>query len=476
MKKNILLIFLLIVFNFFIWFSNLLLFHYQFPPGDDPAVHLLYIDQILNNDYIIYTFIFHIFTIALSLITGVPLIKIFIVLPLFLLGFAIPITFFILIKKVIGFYYAVICLPLYFFLLPIAVEGYSHGQLPEIMAIFLILIFFLTVYWKKTGLSFFLLFIIFITHNLSAIPIFLAYAIFFIIHRKNKFKAIALITLLIIIIFLFVPSYGEIFYSHIKFIITSSNTMMVPLTTLTSIWRVPSFYLLLIFIAIIFSFKFFKEKRGNNFYLLFILWFASLLLISRFDFGDKYISYRLLRTSLYPAIFLSACGFYFLIRWQNKKIILFIITLFFIINTSQLIFIFNKEYSPNTYVRIKENEIAAINYLNNNAKKNSTILMQATPTWWTYLTKKKFIFITPNQTFQLGDKTIYYRDVLDDKLSASDLQVANIDYIYKVNSDVFYELNYDLLNFNDQKLIDSGLWKKVFSNERDIIYERTNID
>lgn len=474
MKKYNAVIVFFILLIFFVWFSNWLVFHYQFPPGDDAAVHIDLSEKLLNNQWSTYPPALHILADCLYLITGLSLFKIYIFFPLLLLGVLTPLVFFLIFKRLGNWKKALIIAPLFIFLLPRAAEMYAGGQFPEITAVFLAAVLILTLFQKKYALALFFIIPILLTHHLTSIPLIISLILYNIFtNPKKTLWFILVMFVLAMIIILIWPFYFTVFSDNVtKIFISNQSGGTINIKNLLELWTMDKVYVLFIlsgFFYGIFIYK--KEKRPEIMFLL--VWCITLFLLSQIDFETTHLSNRLARQMMFPVIFIASCGLlFFFNKINNNKVKIFVISLIYIFSLTRVISVINQDYSFINSERIKNDDLLAFDYIKKNTALDANILLPgASITWYGYFGKRNFILIDEKN----NPKQQKYWDIVNGlETNSKTVKSLGVDYIFQVSPQAFMHVPYEKIDFKESDLLKTGLWEKVFENSRVRIYKFTS--
>jgi len=434
-------------------------------------VHLNISEKILNNEWSTYPPLLHVLCDCLFVTTGLPLTKIYIFLPLLILGVGIPVILFLIICQITSWRQAILVSPLFIFLVPRTTEMYAHSQFPEILALFLSLLFILILFQKKYLASLLLIISVLLAHHLTAIPLIIAFFIYNILtNRKKVLYIIASILFIGIFITLVWPNYFIVLrYDVINIISHNHAGGIINVKNLFDLWTINKVFSLFIISGIFSSLLFFKKKKKPEI-IFFLLWGFVLLILSQIDFGVIHLSNRLARQMLIPIILLITVGFLFILeKISNKKIKAFIISIIFILFLTNLLTVINKDYSFVNYERIKNDDLQAFDYLQKNTDPNSHILMPGgSLTWYGYLGKRNFILLNDKNN---SDQQKYWNLIHGTEISEAEIKYLNIEYVYQVTPQSFINVPYENIEFNENDLLKTNLWEKVFENSRVKIYK-----
>ncbi len=469
-KKHYSIVLILVVVCFFTWFSNWLIFQYQLPPGDDPAVHLEISNDILDGQWVhSYPPAFHATVMNLNLMTGVTIETILIFLPLFILGILIPLTLLLILKRFWGWPNYLIGLPFCIFLFPLSIEMYSHGQFPEIAAVFLGLVLLLSFFFKRSILIYLLVIGVFFAHHLTSIPIFAGFALTWIFRNiKKAYLSIIGVVLALGAIFLIWPHYFKIFTHYPKFFFSKVESIeaVVPLMHFLEVWRVNNLFIILLLLGVGYLIYLYKDKEKRTASLFILFWLLALIFFSRYDYGDYSLSARLIRIGMFPGILLIVTGLVFIFKRISFKFSIPVIIFFLVVLGYPTIKTINYEYSPYQYERIKQGDLEIIDYIKKNTSKDAVILFPGkSESWWSYLSGREFIR-TERNLAKIKTHELYWNILEANITDPETIKSAGIDYIYQVSPSTFYEVSLEAFIVYEYKLIDSGLWEVVAESDR----------
>lgn len=478
---KILIIITFISLLFFIWFSNFFHTQYFYPPGTDPAVHIEYISGITQGEYSTYPPLLHIISLVLNNITGLSLNYVLIFLPLFILGVVSPLIIFLLLKKILNFSKAILAIPWLIGLPLLVIEVNIHGQLPETLSIFLILFTIYILSFRKYYLAAFLLLPIFSTHHLSAIPFFICFSVIIFLQNLKYFKQNkkAFIIWLIIFLAIFIIAisvwgyYGEVFKNYSEYLVNwltgqeaSRATDTVPWQNIFSAWRINGLFVICFLLGLfLIAYNFFQTKKILFEKFIFVFgWLIVLFLLSRIPWDNEFSS-RLWRLAIFPALIICSLGFIFLTQYFRKYSKIIIISFLIIISVVNITTAFNFIISPYDYEVIKKQDREAVKYIQDNIPSDKNLLTNLAYGRWLRALIPNQVYVTSDRTITIQGRDKDFWQVLQaDPESQEIVKKYQVDYIYV--SGPIAGVPYEYTSINAETLMETGLWKEVFKNDR----------
>lgn len=459
----------LILFSLFLWLGPTFLFPIQYPPGDDPAAHLELTKKILDAHWPSNPPTFYTIAITLHRMTGIGLETWFIYLPLIVLGTLLPLTLFLIFNRLCGFRVAALLSPFALTMQPIVTEIYAHGQAPESFGIFLTFQLLLLLLLKKFFITPLLFVGLFFTHHLTAVPVLIAYAL--VIGKRSFHKLhwgiLGLVVLSGFILWIW-PYYWGFFEIYPQFIFLKIEQInaAVPLQHILTAWRASDLFLLFFLVGLWQVLRSLQKKENVDFFIFLLGWLTALLFFSRFDYGDYYLSSRLVRTLLFPSLIFGALGFAAIAQHFPKKIQVLLSASLLIIGLLAVSKTNYEEFLPFYYQRIRIGDLEAIHYLKKNAPNDTVTLMPAgSSAWWEYLSGKKFL-VAHRGTQDVEPQKSYWEILDGTKTDYNQIRSLGIQYILQLSPNTFYGQSNEYFVFDEKKLLATGRWEVLLENDR----------